>query len=84
MIPGIAKFDFTKWKKDGCPTLLKAGWMALARAIASNNAVSLERIITLCDDSSMYHEKNPDLKTAMQMSRGIKPTKPISNESIEV
>ena len=84
MVPGISKFDFTQWKRDGCPTLMAAGWIALAKAIASNNAVKLERTITSCDDASIKHERNPDLKTAMQMSRGIKPTKPISNESIEV
>ena len=41
--------------------------------------VNLNRIITLCDDLSIQEERNPTLQSAMEMSRGIKPTKPITS-----
>ena len=78
-IPGIARFDFKKCKESGCPTLLTAGWIALCRCIAEKDEINLSRIITLCDKLSIQEEQDPDLKAAMEMSRGIKPTKPITS-----
>ena len=80
-IPGVARFDFETWKRTGCPTLLRAGWIALCKCIAMKDEINLSRIITLCDDLAIQEEQNPDLRSAMQMSRGIKPTKPITRPS---
>ena len=80
-IPGVSRFDFRTWKAQGCPTLLRAGWIALCRCIAMKDEINLSRIITLCDDLSIQEERNPDLKSAMEMSRGIKSTKPITRPS---
>ena len=76
-VPGIAKFDFNKWKREGCPTLLAAGWIAICKVIANKDKFNLSRIITLCDEMFIKEEKDPDLKLAMQMSRGFKATKPV-------
>ena len=83
-IPGVAFFDFKQWEKEGMPTLLVSGWIALAKAIALKADIDLTGIITLCDDMMIQECENPDLKAAMQMSRGIKPTRPISSSSVEV
>ena len=80
-VPGIAKFNFKQWKTDLCPTLLKAGWIALCKLIATNAEVNLSRIISLCDDMSIDACENPELKTAMEMSRGIKATRPLKGSS---
>ena len=74
-VRGISKFDFDAWKADGRPTLTRAGWIALCRVIAMNQEVDLSGIISLCDKLSIDIVQNPDLKTALQMSRGRKPTK---------
>ena len=83
-IPGIAFFDFAKWEEEGMPTLLTSGWIALAKAIALKADIDMTAIITLCNDLMIKETENPDLKAAMQMSRGIKPTRPISSSSVEV
>ena len=80
-VPGIARFNFKQWKTDGCPTLLKAGWIALCKLIATNAEVNLSRIISLCDDMSIDACENPELKTAMEMSRGIKATRLLKGSS---
>ena len=53
----------------------------MCKAIAENNSVDLSRIITMCDDIAISETTDPDLKAAMQMSRGIKPTRPITRPS---
>ena len=83
-VPGIARFNFKQWKTDGCPTLLKAGWIALCKLIATNADVQtdcFQRIITLCDQMSIDACENPELKTAMEMSRGIKATRLLKGSS---
>ena len=80
-IPGIARFDFKTWREAGKLNLLKAGWTALCRCIAMKDEINLSRIITLCDDLAIQEEQNPTLKSAMEMSRGIKSTKPITRPS---
>ena len=50
----------------------------MSKCIAENAEVDMSHIITLCDDLMIEHCSNPDLKMAMQMSRGIKPTKPVN------
>ena len=80
-VPGIARFNFKQWKTDGCPTLLKAGWIALCKLIATNAEVNLSRIISLCDDMSIDACENPELKTAMEMSRGFKATRLLKGSS---
>ena len=80
-VPGIARFNFKQWKTDGCPTLLKAGWIALCKLIATNAEVNLSRIISLCDDMSIDACENPELKTAMEMSRGINATRLVKGSS---
>ena len=76
-VPGIAKFDFKKWRSEGKPTLLAAGWIAICKVIANKDKFNLSRIITLCDEMYIKQEKDPDLKLAMQMSLGHKSTKPV-------
>ena len=49
-VPGITRFDFDKWMRVGCPTLNRTGWIALTKCIASNLAIDLGHIITLCDN----------------------------------
>ena len=39
--PGVSKFDFEDWKKDGCPVLGVAGWCALCLLIAKKDLVNL-------------------------------------------
>ena len=81
-IPGVSKFDFVTWNKERCPTMLRAGWIALIKIIAMNaNDLDLSKLITLCDDLAIREEEDPDLKVAMEMSRGIKPTKPVKASS---
>ena len=83
-VPGIAKFNFQQWKDEGRPTLLKAGWIALCRMIAANADVHtdcFQRIITLCDQMSIDACENPELKTAMEMSRGFKATRLLRDSS---
>ena len=83
-VTGIAKFNFQQWKDEGRPTLLKAGWIALCRMIASNADVDTEcfrNIITLCDRMSIDDCENPDLKMAMEMSRGSKATRHLRDSS---
>ena len=83
-VPGIAKFNFQQWKDEGRPTLLKAGWIALCRMIASNADVDTEcfrNIITLCDRMSIDDCENPDLKMAMEMSRGSNATRHVRDSS---
>ena len=82
-VPGIARFDIKQWKAEGSPTLLAGGWAALCKVIAENGKVDMSKIITLCDDIAIQNEKDPNLKTAMQLARGIKPTRPISTSSVE-
>ena len=83
-IPGVAFFDFEQWEKEQCPTLLRSGWIALAKCIALKADIDMSGIITLCSDLMIKECENPDLKTAMMMSRGIKPTRPCSSSSVEV
>ena len=82
-VPGIAKFNFEKWSNEGKPILLAAGWAALCRVVAENAQVDMSNLITLCDDISIKNTKDPDLRTAMERARGIKPTRPISISSSE-
>ena len=63
--------------------MLVGGWAALCKVIAENGTIDMTKIITLCDDIAIQHQDNPDLKTAMELARGIKPTKPISHSSGE-
>ena len=77
-IPGIARFDFVQWKKEREPTILHAGWIALIKVICVNaDDVDLSKIITKCDELAIKEETDPDLKTAMIMSKGWKHTKRI-------
>ena len=72
-ITGISRFDFVKWRAEGQPTLLRAGWIALCKLVADNhigNPECFRNIISLCNDLAIDNEENPDLKTAMAMSRG--------------
>ena len=72
-ITGISRFDFVKWRAEGQPTLLRAGWIALCKLVADNAVGDPEcfrNIISLCNDLAIDNEANPDLKTAMAMSRG--------------
>ena len=39
--PGVSKFDFAKWEKDGQPVLSKAGWCALCQTIAKKDPLNL-------------------------------------------
>ena len=57
--------------------MLAAGWIAICKVIANKDKFNLSRIITLCDEMFIKEEKDPDLKLAMQMSRGFKATKPV-------
>ena len=63
--------------------MLAGGWAALCKVIAENGKVDMSKIITLCDDIAIKNEKDPDLKTAMQLARGIKPTRPAGQSSGE-
>ena len=69
-IPGVARFDFKTWKATGCPTLLRAGWIALCRCIAMKDEINLSRIITLCDELSIQQDEFPPLQEAMRYSLG--------------
>ena len=69
-ITGISRFDFKKWKAEGEPTLLKAGWIALCKLIAEEaNSECFRDILSLCNDLTIANEAHPDLKAAMTMSR---------------
>ena len=69
-ITGISRFDFKKWKAEGEPTLLKAGWIALCKLIAEEaNSECFRDILSLCNDLTIANEADPDLKAAMTMSR---------------
>ena len=82
-VPGIARFNIKRWKDEGCPTILVAGWAALCKVIAKNSTIDMSDLITLCDDIAIKNEQDPALKTAMEMARGIKPTRPVSTSSVE-
>ena len=82
-VPGIGRFNIKQWKAEGCPTLRAGGWAALCKAIALNAEGDMSKIITLCDDIAIANEKDRDVKIAMQMARGIKPTKHMSTSNVE-
>ena len=65
-LTGISRFDFSKWKTEGEPTLGRAGWIALCRMIAENtgNKDCFRNIITLCDELAADNEENPDMKAS--------------------
>ena len=82
-VPGISKFDFAQWERDGCPTLTRSGWCALCKVIAMNKEVDLEGIIRLCDRIAIEETQNPSLQQALQLSRGLKSTKSIHYVSVD-
>ena len=59
-LTGISRFDFSKWKTEGEPTLGRAGWIALCRMIAENtgNRDCFRDIVMLCDEVAADMRKN--------------------------
>ena len=65
-ITGISRFDFSKWRTEGEPTLGRDGWIALCRMIANNSRHTdcYRNIIMICDELAADGEENTDLRTA--------------------
>ena len=48
--PGVSKFDFAQWEKDGQPVLSHAGWCALCKVIADKDPLNLQLIFDVASD----------------------------------